>query len=190
LCEIATFVATLQLLKADPKPDVVSYTMWSFASEFEARPELADLLKPSVREFFSFLRGHDVDGYKNPNGLWAWLAEDSGRVEEHIQLFESNRADFWPQFAYGSTPYNDWISPDESNKQSPRLDYLVLKGLQEKGPPRGVSDVADSWLNHYHNHVKGITDQLVAEMMNKYDETGEFIREWTDETGKKIQEIW
>ncbi|UXJ69489.1 hypothetical protein [Lysinibacillus fusiformis] len=44
---------------------------------------MKDLLKAALEEFFSYLRGKD-----NPNSLWAWIAEDSGRFSEHLQLFE------------------------------------------------------------------------------------------------------
>lgn len=128
--EAATFIATLQLLKAGSKPYLVSYTLWTYAVEFETRPEMADLMKPFVREFFSFLQGQD-----NPNGLWAWLSEDSGRIQEQLNLFESNHPNQWWQFAYGPTAFNKWISksrnqnPTNPKRGAPRLGVWSLVAI-------------------------------------------------------------
>jgi hypothetical protein len=70
--------------------------------------------------------------------MWAWLAEDTGRVNEHLATFYTASPYRWSKFAYGSTGYGDWVNdvvaspeeidgkPNPENRQSPRLDYLVL----------------------------------------------------------------
>ena len=142
--EAATLATTLQILRR-MNVSVQSYTLWSYATIFETRPELADLLRPLVQEFF---RGQRADG--NPNGLWAWLAENNRVVEEQLTTFYTHPPDRWSSFAFGSTPFDEWFnSPRKPEKQSPRLDYLVLHGLKEKGPPRGVTDVGQEWLESF-----------------------------------------
>ena len=91
--------------------------------------------------------------------MWAWLAEDSGTVNSQISTFVSAPSPYhWNKFAYGSEPYDTWVTdivappeedstgkPNDSNKQSPRIDYLVVKGLAEKGLPPKLSTTVQSW---------------------------------------------
>jgi hypothetical protein len=166
--EAVTFAGTLQLLKKQPT-FVQSYSVWSYAVTFETRPELADLLRPLVQEFFSALRGQG-----NPIGMWAWLAEDTGRVNEHLATFYTASPYRWSKFAYGSTGYGDWVNdvvaspeeidgkPNPENRQSPRLDYLVLQGLAEKGPPRGLSDIARDWFKMFGGAVGDLFESFLA----------------------------
>jgi hypothetical protein len=167
--EAITYAGTLQLLKK-LGVDIQSYSLWSYAVTFETRPELASLLRPIVQEFFSALRGQG-----NPVGMWAWLAEDSGRVNEQLETFVSAPSPYhWDKFAYGSEAYGDWVAdvvtppeeigdkPNPANKQSPRLDYLVLQGLEEMGPPRGLPDVAQDWFDKFRDAVKDLFDNFLA----------------------------
>jgi hypothetical protein len=172
LIEAGTFIVTLQANKAMDKPQIDAYTLWSFAAEFETRPEMADLLKPFVQEYFSFLRGSD-----NPNSLWAWLAEDSGRVNEHLGLFESRMFAATPEgrlsseFAYSSTKFNEFVSRSEDpNKLFPRLDFVVLQGLAEKGPPRAASDVVADWWQKFANAAEQAFNRLVASTKQAWDD--------------------
>ncbi|PEK11721.1 hypothetical protein CN683_24600 [Bacillus toyonensis] len=138
--EALTFIGSLQLLKK-MDTSTVSYTLWIYCVECEIRPEMTDILKTALQDFYSYLRSND-----NPNSLWAWIAEDSGRVSEHLKLFESHEWDYWWKFAYQEKKFNDWLkepedlSTKEVNqlKDCPRLDFLVLSGLAEKGVPVGI----------------------------------------------------
>ncbi len=200
LIETGTFIVTLQTLKDDKvfdrfesKPDVASYTMWSYATEFETRPEMADLLKPFVQEFFSFLR---ADG--NPNSLWAWLAEDKGRVNEHLRMFELRMSDpvnnggtLSSEFAYSSTKFNEFLSrTGDTNKLFPRLDYIVLQGLAEKGPPRGVSDVVSDWGKKFADAAEKAFGQFVEGVKEGVRKAGEYVKEQWDAAGGYIKERW
>ncbi len=169
--EAMTLAGTLQLLKTQ-KTFVQSYSVWSYIAIFETRPELADLLRPLVQEFFSALRGQG-----NPIGLWAWLAEDSGRVNEHLATFFNESPYRWSSFAYGSTAYNDWVTdvvsdPLPGAKQSPRLDYLVLQGLNEKGYPRGLSDIPNDWLEEFKTAIRDVFKDFLANAEKLLKELG------------------
>lgn len=183
--EAITFAATLQLLKTQGA-DVQSYTLWSYAVTFETRPELADLLRPLVKEFFSALRGQG-----NPIGMWAWLAEDTGRVNEHLSTFYSAPSPYhWSKFAYGSEAYGEWVDdvvvlpappddyeerdgkPNPKLKQSPRIDYLVLQGLAEKGPPRGLSDVAQDWFETFRDAAKELFENFLESVKQLLEQLG------------------
>jgi hypothetical protein len=176
--EAVTFAATLQILKKQPT-FVQSYTVWTFAVTFETRPDLADLLRPLVQEFFSALRGQG-----NPIGMWAWLAEDTGRVNDHLTTFVASSPYRWPKFAYGSTAYGDWLSdivsepeeidgkPNPENPQSPRLDYLVLQGLHEKGPPKGITDVVQNWLEMFREAVQQLFENFIASAKQMVEQLG------------------
>jgi hypothetical protein len=189
--EAATFIATLQILKKDPaKPYVISYPFWCFAVEFETRPEMADLLKPFVREFFSFLRGRD-----NPNGLWAWLSEDSGRIQEQLQFFVDNDPNQWWQSAYENTAYNVWKTESRNkdvkdfSRGAPRLDYLVLEGLDEKGYPTGLPDIVLD-LNSFLKAAEDALGNFLGSIKEQFERLGQYAREWLDQSGKLVRELW
>ncbi|MHC1753900.1 MAG: hypothetical protein AB9861_00435 [Methanosarcina sp.] len=198
--EAATFLATQQLLKwkgldgkAELRYDVISYTLWSYASECECRPEMAEILRPTTQEFFSFLRGNS-----NPNGLWAWLAEDSGRVQEQLRLFESKPQRYWWKFAYGSTEFDKWVVEPEDEQakeqaeglESPRLDYLVLNGLAEKGSPLGLGDIPNDWWDKFKTAVEDASRQFLDAIKDQFDQLGSYTREAINDAGDLIRETW
>ena len=190
--EAATFLGTLAFLRltADKKADVVSYTLWVYAVECETRPEMEDILKPFVQEFFSYVRGHD-----NPNGLWAWLAEDTGRVHDEIALFESNHPRTWSNFAFGSAKFDEWLNkrepnPETAKDQFPRLDYLLLKALDEKGPPRGVTDVLADWWHAFEDAVGDASQLFIESVKEQFERLGQFSRDAIDAVGNLIRETW
>ena len=163
--EVAFLATTIELVKK-LDTDEQSYTMWSIAAVFETRPEHTQILRPLVQELFSFLRGHG-----NPNGLWAWLAEDGGRVSEQLSTFEDKSPYNWDRFAYGSTPYDEWLddavpNPEDAARQSPRIDYLVLDGLREKGPPSDIVDVANTWFNEF----RAAVEELLTKFLDAVNE--------------------
>ncbi|MCS6595300.1 hypothetical protein [Bacillus cereus] len=125
--EIVVFLGTQQLLKL-MDPDVVSYTLWSFISEYISQPKIHSVLKWSSNDFFSYLQENH-----NTNGLWAWFAGREDIVKDQLELFESRPQRYWWKFAYGSKKFEDWIiepiQQDANGRESPRLDYLVLNGL-------------------------------------------------------------
>ncbi|PEO28697.1 hypothetical protein, partial [Bacillus toyonensis] len=194
--EALTFLGFLQLLKIkDMDISTISYTLWIYAIECETRPEVKDILKAAIQDFYSYLRGYD-----NPNSLWAWIAEDSGRVNEHIQLFESHEWNYWWKFAYQEKKFNDWLkeaenpSNNKGNKSSPRLDYLVLSGLAEKGAPVGVTDILSDWFEKFEDLVKDAANHfiknLTAEIQRQFNQAGYYIREKLNEVGELIRETW
>ncbi|WDV09206.1 hypothetical protein [Lysinibacillus irui] len=194
--EALTFIGSLQLLKTQSISSI-SYTLWIYAVECEARPEMKDLLK--TEEFFSYLRGNE-----NPNSLWAWIAEDSGRVSEHLQLFESKDWNYWWRFAYQEDKFNDWLKKpeDQSNEiinqnecnNSPRLDYLVLSGLAEKGAPVGLTDTLSDWWGDFMKLAGDAANQfinnLTAEIQRQFSQAGYYIQEKINEVGELIRETW
>ncbi|ACA38706.1 hypothetical protein J2D69_02890 [Lysinibacillus sphaericus] len=196
--EALTFIGSLQLLKPQSISSI-SYTLWIYAVECETRPEMKDLLKAALEEFYSYLRGND-----NPNSLWAWIAEDSGRVSEHLQLFESKDWNYWWRFAYQEDKFNDWLKKpeDQSNEiinqnecnNSPRLDYLVLSGLAEKGPPVGLTDILSDWWEDFMKLIGDVANQfinnLTAEIQKQFTQTGYYIQEKLNEAGELIKETW
>ncbi|KAA0781905.1 hypothetical protein DN406_29860 [Bacillus sp. BB56-3] len=194
--EALTFIGGLYILK-NRDISTISYTLWIYAVECETRPEIKDLLKTPIQEFFSYLRDNN-----NPNSLWAWIAEDSGRVSEHIQLFESHEWNYWWRFAYQEKIFNEWFKmpEDPSNadlnqlNDSPRLDYLVLSGLAEKGTPVGVTDILSNWWEDFMNLARDAANQyinnLTAEIQRQFNQTGHYIREKLNEVGELIRETW
>jgi hypothetical protein len=134
--EAGAFLMALAILLNTEKNDKdfssVSYACWSFAVECENRLEIHELLSPAIKSFFIYIKEDE-----NPNGLWAWLAEETDEVKSQLALFESMDHRYWDKFAYESTKYTKWSkTPADGNKKSPRIDYLVLDGLYEKGPPK------------------------------------------------------
>jgi hypothetical protein len=192
------YAAVRALLALKSKPDIVSYTLWTYAAEFEARPEVANLVKPLVQEFFSFLRGND-----NPNSLWAWLAEDTGRVNEHLNIFEA-RMDasdpgtrLAPEFAYNSATFNEFLARSEINVEGkvktelfPRLDYIVLRGLSEMGTPRTASDVASDWWQKFADAAEKAFNEFVARIKAGVERAGEYVKERWDAAGEYVKERW
>ena len=184
LVEVAAFVASLAYLRLQHDEDVVSYTLWGYAVEFETRPEMADILKPVVQSFFGFLRSTD-----NPNGLWAWLAEDSGRVQDQLRVIQGSEMG-WMQFAYGSTAFDDWVAtkartkPDDT--ESPRLDYLVLDSLAEKGPPRAASDILSTWFQMLREAVQHALERFLDRIRDQFERAGAYTREVLDQAGNQI----
>lgn len=170
-------------------PDVVSYSIWPFAIIHETRPEFKALLAPITRDFFSFIRNDE-----NPNGLWAWLSEDLVTVQEQLTTFESKPPDYWWKFAYGSKKYNDWL--DEPNhttangKESPRLDYIVLDGLAEKGTPRGLGASTNDWVQMFFDaSIEGL-NHFIAKIKEEFEKFGIYVRTEILKTGEVFQEIW
>ncbi|PRD11797.1 hypothetical protein CQ058_04550 [Bacillus sp. MYb56] len=190
--EAATFLGTQLLLKL-MGPDVISYTVWSFTSECETRPEMRDILKPGIQNFFSVIRDEG-----NPNGLWAWLAEDSDMVQQQLQLFESKDSDYSWKFAYGSTPFNQWVAEAEdpsekqknSNKHTSRLDYLILDSLAEKKAPLGITNINMDWFEEFKDMVKQLANQFIAQIKNQFVQVGNYTREIITGTGELIRETW
>jgi|GEM_PF-1894446 len=190
--EVATFLGTIFLLRK-MEADVISYTVWPFTVECETRPEMRDILEPAIRNFFDFLEDEG-----NPNGLWAWLAEDFGVVRNQLQLFESKRYDHAWKFAYGSTPFNKWVEEMENpseisnhqNEKSPRLDYLVLDGLEEKGAPVGITDIVNNWLDNFKDIAKESADKFITEIKKQFEKAGRYTREFFNEAGELIRETW
>ncbi|WP_157274465.1 hypothetical protein [Paenibacillus fonticola] len=186
--ELLTLLGTQQLLKV-MGPDVVSYSIWPFAIIHETRPEFKALLAPITRDFFSFIRNDE-----NPNGLWAWLSEDLVTVQEQLTTFESKPPDYWWKFAYGSKKYNDWL--DEPNhttangKESPRLDYIALDGLAEKGTPRGLGASTNDWVQIFFDaSIEGL-NHFIAKIKEEFEKFGIYVRTEILKTGEVFQEIW
>ncbi|MFE4047385.1 hypothetical protein [Priestia sp. YIM B13490] len=187
--EAAIFVGTQKLLQlAKAGPDIISYTVWSFAMEFEARPEIRDVLRISTLEFFDFLKGDE-----NPNGLWAWLSQNDMEVQQQLKLFETNDQRRWWKFAYGSTKFNQWVSePDHENaegRKSPRLDYLVLDGLNEKGAPLGVVNIPTDWFEMFKKSLDTAFNNFKKQVLESF-KAGSFSRGAYNEFGEFIQETW
>ncbi|MGN4555544.1 hypothetical protein ACTFRD_25895 [Bacillus cereus group sp. MYBK249-1] len=196
--EAITFIGTLQLLKTQ-KVSTISYTLWIYAVECETRPELKDILKAAIQDFYGYLRGND-----NPNSLWAWIAEDSGRVSEHLQIFESKEWNYWWRFAYQEVEFNKWllkpenrsneVIKDDEQNDSPRLDYLVLSGLAEKGTPIGLTDILSDWWEDFMNLARDAANlfinNLTTEIQRQFNQTGYYIREKLNEVGELIRETW
>ncbi|PEY17227.1 hypothetical protein CN331_17940, partial [Bacillus cereus] len=193
--EALTFLGFLQLLKLT-NTSTISYTLWTYAIECETRPEIKDILKAALQDFYSYLRGND-----NPNSLWGWIAEDSEIVNKHIHLFEANEWNYWWKFAYQENKFNDWLkeaenpSNNEGNKRkSPRLDYLVLSGVAEKGPPAGTNSNLSSLLEVLRDLVKDAAshfiNNLTAEIQRQFNQAGYYIRETLTAAGILIKETW
>ena len=190
--EAVTFLATLQLLKTQ-KPHVVSYTLWAYAVECETRPELEDILRPFVQEFFGFLRENG-----NPNGLWAWLAEDTGRVQGQMALFDSREDQrIWSTFAFTSPDkFDDWMNEGLTNpatgsgKEAPRLDYLLLRALDEKGAPRGLTDVLSDWWHAFVDAVGNACQAFINGIKDQFLRMGQYTRDALDADGNLIRETW
>lgn len=185
--EAGTFLGTLGLLSAG-KPSDISYTCWSFVVECETRVEIREFLRLAINGFYDKIASND-----NPNGLWAWLAEDLDMVKKQQQLFESKKMRYWNEFAYGPTKYNEWAQrTDASNeeKKSPRVDYLVIDGLLEKGFPAGVTEVVENWYEKVKDIIDQIINNVVARVKNQFDNFGSFSFEKLDEAGQMIRETW
>lgn len=129
--EIVVFLGTQQLLKI-MGADVISYSVWPFISECMTKPKMYPIINKFSKEFFRYLHRSS-----NSNGLWAWFSGNTKVIQEQLYLFKSQPQRYWWKFAYGSTKFEKWMmepSIEPSNgRESPRLDYLVLDGLNEMG---------------------------------------------------------
>ncbi len=121
-----------------------------------------------------------------------------------MQLFESKDWNYWWRFAYQEDKFNDWLKKpeDQSNEiinqnecnNSPRLDYLVLSGLAEKGAPVGLTDILSDWWEDFMKFAGDAANQfinnLTAEIQRQFTETGYYIQERLNEVGELIKETW
>jgi hypothetical protein len=184
--EAASVIGALHPMEVIYKPDVVSFTMWSVAVECETNPAMTTLLKPFLLQFWAFLRGR-----RNANGLWAWLVDDTGRVEEQLTLFETSEPTRWDKFAYGSTPFDEWRDkPPKADIRSPRLDHLVLDGLYEKGGPPTLPETAGDWWDRFVEAARQAADNLVALIREQFTASGRYVRELVDAAGTRVREMW
>ena len=202
LLEAGVFIATLQSDKLIGKPANSSFTLWSFAALAETRPEMADLLQPFVRDYNSLLRGQG-----NANSLWAWLARDNGRVEDHLAIFENRMRSsdpaerLAPEFAYSSTKFDDFMERSESSNGDGnaydhsfmRLDYLVLRALSEKGAPRGTGDSVHGWSRSFveaaENMLAGLEETLRTQWRRLQSDLVSLVRKLRDELNLSIGEV-
>ena len=186
IIEVFTFVLSLQLLKKFNKADVTSYTAWSFVAEMQNSQEMTALLTPFVQEFWGGIRTHG-----NPNGLWAWLARDMARVDEQIALFQANDPARWDKFAYGSTKFDEWMnSTNDGERASPRIDYLVIHGLAEKGLPKSLVETAVDWWATFEGEANKAVDALIKAIKEKFEAAGHFVREIIHASGERLREVW
>ncbi|MEQ8787400.1 MAG: hypothetical protein RIC55_13930, partial [Pirellulaceae bacterium] len=167
--EAGTFIGSLEALKAQ-NPSTVGYAVWTFAAEMEARPEMADLLRPFVKEYYyNFLR--PIAGNDHP--LWAWLANDGGRTAEHLDRFESEGDPRrWDDYAWhrGVDAFYKRDDASGGEKIQSRLDYVALDALHAKGAPLGLTGVALSWRDKLADAadaaLAGLVNSIKAEWAN------------------------
>lgn len=185
--EAGTFLGALSLLSTR-KPSDISYTCWSFIVECETRVEIREFLRVAIKGFYDKIAADD-----NPNGLWAWLAEDLNVVKAQQQLFESKGRRYWKEFAYGPTKYNEWAQRTDAStnqKKSPRVDYLVIDSLLEKGPPAGMAEIVEDWYEKVKDIIDQIINNVVQKVKNQFNDFGSFSLEKLDEAGQMIRETW
>jgi hypothetical protein len=158
--ETATFATTLvvsdmAVARGTLGDDVIGYSVWSVAAEMEARPAMADLLRPLVKAFAADLQGHGKDG-----ALWDWLAGNPGRVQLFLDKFQANPLHQWDDYAWQRS-WNSFVQATAGTKTalSSRVDYLVLQGLQNKGAPAGLTGVVLSWRDDLVNAIKSLKPQ-------------------------------
>jgi hypothetical protein len=186
--EAGSFVGGLQMTQEIDKPDVTSYTVWSFATGCEPDQVMTTLLRPFAVHFWEYLRGTG-----NPNGLWAWFVGDAGTVEEELALFEALRHDRWPNFAFGEKKFTDWSAQPEDPSpafKSPRLDYLVLDGLAEKESPQPTPGPAGDWWNVFVSAALRAIDRIKKEILDQYQADGRYGRDLYDTAGRRVIELW
>ena len=140
---------------AKEKETAAHLAFWPTLLMYETRADMADLLRPMVADV------HGALNSKMDMLLYAWLDNDTGKVDEWIQGFESNRS-------YGNLAYA-WVKPKKENSadiaadpaMNPghhRLDYLILKALKAHGVPEGT--VAGNWIDHWSSQAKELWKQV------------------------------
>ncbi|MCR6850378.1 hypothetical protein [Bacillus sp. IBL03825] len=187
LIETGTFLAALAIVSDEETSDI-SYTCWSVAVECETRVEIRELLRYAIKKFNEKIIEKD-----NQNGLWAWLAEDSEAVGEQLTLFESRNHRYWDKFAYGSTKYNEWAAEadkSESPRKSPRIDYLVIDGLLEKGTPPGIGEIVQNWYEKVMSIIQNLINKIIENIKNEFDKLGYYSREILNSAGELVRETW
>ena len=142
--ELIAFNLAFYMAKSD---GVLSHlTFWPTLMMYETRPEMVDMLGPSVADLHGALNG------KMDMLLFAWLDRDTGKVAEWIEDFESNpnydNLDYaWKRPKEVNTEAiaeqiwgnaKDGISDDPPRIGHHRLDYLILKQLAHRGVPESL----------------------------------------------------
>ncbi|RYZ87905.1 MAG: hypothetical protein EOP04_10570 [Proteobacteria bacterium] len=197
--ELLILIAGIEALKYPTMPESnIAFLMWSYTAVCETRPDYAAILHPILDEFFKFLRGND-----NANGTWAWLAGDGGRVADEINLFETHNLRNWESFAFGSTKFGEWerkipkilkerpgVPPITFEKEFPRIDYLVLHGLREKGPPKLLTTTIGNWFNNFLNFAKEALKKFIEWLKRKFNEGLKFVQEVLAEGYRVVKKIY
>jgi hypothetical protein len=181
----AFMVLPIYALKA--KDSDIGYNVWSFATLLECRPALVYWLLPAAASIFE-----TISNRGNPNGLWAWLAHRQNIVDQQLSVFENSHINYWKCYAY-TKKYDDWIhkdvntDPEKHGPASPRLDYLVLQGLAEKGPPRAATKVKVD-LKMLWDGFKACIQALIDEAVSSFTTLGWYRRQFIDLAGNTVEE--
>jgi hypothetical protein len=73
---------------------------------------------------------------------------------------------------------------------APRIDYLILKGLSEKGTPASLKVTIGNWGAHWSRILKDIGGKLADVVKAGIAKTGRYIREAVDAAGQLVRETW
>ncbi|EHK96074.1 hypothetical protein M7I_8231 [Glarea lozoyensis 74030] len=163
------------------------YFVWSFAVLLETRPSLVAWMRPSILSIFAAGANRG-----NPNGIWAWLADEKSTVMAQIKRFEDAHVNNWRCYAYTKN-YEQWLkndvntNPNTHGPASSRLDYLLLQGLAKKGTPPLLPNVQLNlklvW-EGFATCIQGLKD----EALRLFNTLGSYERQFVDRAGALVRE--
>ncbi|MCA9103843.1 MAG: hypothetical protein KDA83_00375 [Planctomycetales bacterium] len=196
--ELIAFTVSHRMGESD---NIVAHlSFWPTLVALESRPELVDLLMPSIRNLDKKLNPSSSDDFfdtgasKMDMALYAWLAGEDKLVSKYIELFESDRR--FDALAYA------WKKDHKENVEkilgdgagtkdsgNHRLEYLLLKSLQRRGTPPAFSAIKNDWIKHWREQLKAIGDQAAKAWQDLKSNLVKFAQALAKEFGVGLDKI-
>ncbi len=133
---------------------------WSVLLMQETRPEIVDLTGPFVK---LFAKSIEIDN----NGLWAYLAGDGALVNKVLAKFPAGEFD---RVSYAwEMPGEDHARDRERSdlaRHHAKIDYLILKGLAQRGRPKSLGKVAADWTKRWSGFLTTLARNAVTTWTN------------------------
>ncbi len=150
----------------------------------ETRPEMVDLTGPFVK---LFAKSIEIDN----NGLWAQLAGDGVLVDKLLAKFPAG--DF-ERLSLAWEHSQEETTRDQAdanlNRHHSRVDYLILKGLKERGRPKNLGKTAADWTKRWSGFLTTLANNAVAKWTNMIKtDLPKFAQALVTEFGKALKDV-
>jgi hypothetical protein len=217
--QVLAFVLSHQMAKGDPitgsvKPDLVHLSFWPTLIQLKTQPEMVDLLGWSVNDLYGYISTDNEfhtelpaeQGYfgledvsKMDMGLYGWLSGDNNKTKWYLYEFQNDRRFDNVRYMWKvkhSEVLADILAGDQAGRRDAgfnKLDYLLLKGLQEGGRPEAASSVVRDWASHWGEVLSDIRAEVIAGLKHSWEvlksEIGQFARKLVEEFGVTLPEL-